>query len=1471
MAFHCESSFNYTVVCDLLFWFVSSALLLCSVHATHEAEVFHFEVVTGTWSNCYRLNSSLSCYRTREAVCARSSDNLTAPWYYCTDRGLQRTETVEECEEEGSCQQDCAVSQWSAWSSCNCNQNFYSNRTREVISPPRNGGLDCPSVLEREVCLCTRNISFDAQPRRHTWKIEGWGPCRPLNISSQCGVGLRSRAVLCVDLEGKTVGVDSCLQEPAYSSLIPPYSQTHCELPCPCVLGEWGNFSSCVPQCEQRTPTSLQTRSRPVIQYPSIGLSCASTEETMECIPTNNNCTCPVYKWSSSAWSMCNFQSGASCGDGYTTRFVYCLEVWNGTVRTTHHSQCEELANTSRPPEIMACSVKCPQACLVGEWSDWTPCPRACQQTYSNRTRSVIVPPVLDECPNLLELVQCPILPCARWLPEAYMQCVRFPSICGKGFQSRTVRCVGPNNEIMHGACEHLLRPNTSTICHIPCPNDCVVSEWSQWSSCSETCGGHMGNQMRMRHIVVAGLACPYNDTDLLETRSCSSDEDCVRTIYYTEPLDWEECVPVTDDLSSSSSPTSDSQSPTTDSQLYEFGGGSSCGEMGTRNRTSVCMRGEQLIPDSECPIEIQLEIESCELPCSRECVYSEWSSFSECSCGMGMGVRNRSRYLIQFSSFSSTSCTVDENGFEVETEICNSMCDVGVVGGATWHTNEWSQCYLYQGISPQGECGVGYRNRTVSCINTRTGLMVSDLECISSLEGESRPAAVSSCHVACTLKCLVTEWSELDSCIYGGNKTRQRTIVPYGGCDNWELCCPQLSTISLRESVLCLSSVARINTYEYIISEYSKCILDSPQATCGNGMKYRQNQCVYLLLVFGFVPVDESFCKLTDLTPLKETQSCNIKCELNCVQTDWRPWSPCSVSCGSGYRTRSRTTRSHPEPSGRPCGPLSETDVCFSASCPRVEILPGPFGMCVPSNSSSLCGDGERTRELVCLVDGITRDLGECESAADLAGSISLSELCVAPCPGECVTGEWSEWSPCSTNCPSGSCQQTRTRDILREAQSSCSETVQELLTCYTPVNHFNWVEGPWLDCIIGSLETSTATVQSLVGHYCGVGLRRREITCMNGTDNEVHESLCMEAGIRRLAVVENCTLPCPIDCKVGAFSDWTECVGCELMSYQQRERHVIVPPQFKGQECPDMMQRRTCAPTGCVVNTLFNHTSLEFVDYTRDGQCGSALKLEPLSCLRNTEFVSPSECLEGRTRMEKYVSLPCPSEPNCTYGEWADWSDCMALCSDHARPFRHRHRHLLSALSSNLTIACAAAQHQTEECLPENQNGTEMMPTTARPVFEPMVSCIDFMWHTSQWNRDGRDVYCQSSTNVRVEDVGCPYFTMPRSRNETCVNVTCPDYSTCSDSGGVCLQTCEVNFEQVEEVCLPRSGCADDTHCVIPNMECNFDSGSCECKQNYRKAGVSQPEKKPLVRSFGTRLFFLFVFFMLLFPISL
>lgn len=1421
-----------------------SLLLACSgVLATDPAANALFQVVTGPWSSCSRMNASLACYRMRQAACVRTSDNLTAPWYYCNFTA--RVSTVEACPQD-SCAQNCAVSLWSAWSSCDCSSDLFRIRTRIVVSPARNGGQPCTGLLEREVCECASLRPFESQPRSYTWRTGEWGECSVLDARSQCGVGLRSRMVECMSRGGGAVLPAMCLQEVPYSNVHPPSPETSCEIPCPCILGEWEPYSPCTPLCDTQPLRGEQTRTRPVIQSPTLGLDCEPVKETRTC--SVNADSCPVYVWDVSTWSPCIFQTRASCGAGHVTRNASCTAERNGVRTPVEDSKCRHLASVSR---LQSCHMDCPQPCQLGGWSDWTECLGACQPTYSNRTRPVIVPPLDEEaCPHTLELRPCPVLECPRYQPGNFTDCFLLSTeICGMGTQSRSLTCIGVDNQpvIGYSDCSEggLALPDLSMLCHKPCPNDCVVSDWSEWSLCSEQCGGRPGNRTRRRHLVANGPECP---SDLFQTELCSDPRECEPiTRYYIQPEPWGDCTAVDDNTVTSSATPDTGVLPTSDTQGF-----SACASNGVRNRTNICMRNDRVVPVSDCPIDFEpVQLRSCELPCVRECGLSEWTSFSECSSSCGPGTKYRTRHVLQFPTSDLSEC--------VDMQFETASCPVHVqpceaVRGVSWYETPWSSCHLYSTINENeiggdlvsGTCGLGFQNRTMTCMEIGTGVMLASSRCLDAIG--SPPSAIRSCHLHCSDRCLVTEWSDFTTCVFDGNTTTRREVVPRIGCSDTRECCPELASVQLTQFLACPSFPSCYSLFH--VGDWTDCILESPVDTCGNGHEYRSIVCFDMCSSSpsgGIVVVDFSFCPPVTT---EQIQTCNIKCQRNCVQSEWDEWGPCSATCGHGLRSRMRTVVSRGEAGGRPCANDTETDVCVTGLCPRGEFVPGPFEECVAENSTSLCGPGLRSRQPLCLVDGEPGDYATCEGLGATV-SFPLNESCVFDCPGECVTGEWAEWSACGpSNCPDGSCQQSRLRKILRDGSDGCTEMTQEFRICYLPsMNPYLWNPGAWRDCIIivSPLNVGVAD-EAGRGHYCGEGVHTRVVTCVDSTSGlVVADRFCTEeAGSEKPTAKGNCTVPCPVDCVVGAFSDWTECQACVYNDLQSRRRPMVVEPLFGGEACPDLEQAKPCIPTQCTSSARFSHTPQVAPDYTEASQCGSVRLRQPVSCRNNTLFMSPLACVDRTNEpQEMYRNVACPSQPNCTFGAWSAWSECTALCLVPGSSFSFRTRQLVSSLPG-LAAACEAEQLEQRECradhvTTENGNGTEG-PT------DSTSDCVDFAWRVSEWNQTGRNVHCLASTGTRVENSGCPHSTMPRSRNETCVDVDCPDRAVCSDEEGVCMVRCNVASEKVQGTCLPKFGCFDDGHCLRAHMRCDTTQGRCECEDNYEMVRTINMAPSPI-----------------------
>ena len=214
-----------------------------------------------------------------------------------------------------------------------------------------------------------------------------------------------------------------------------------------------------------------------------------------------------------------------------------------------------------------------------------------------------------------------------------------------------------------------------------------------------------------------------------------------------------------------------------------------------------------------------------------------------------------------------------------------------------------------------------------------------------------------------------------------------------------------------------------------------------------------------------------------------------------------WGTWSTCSATCGSGIETRKRFCND-PKPSGdgqycskdgsvgtetRPCPGLIPCSLGWSPW--------SDFGSC-----SVTCGSGLRTRTRECLgdtsncpgtaTDSIECDAGLCWSQWSDFGPCSVtcglgvqtrSRTCLgdpSACPGEATDGiqcdagscwsQWSDFGPCSTTCGSG--QQTRTRTCLGDISACPGERMENI-----PCNG--------LPCPIGMsfpLSTATATIST-------------------------------------------------------------------------------------------------------------------------------------------------------------------------------------------------------------------------------------------------------------------------------------------------------------------------------------------------------------------------------------------------------
>lgn len=879
-----------------------------------------------------------------------------------------------------------------------------------------------------------------------------------------------------------------------------------------CVFSEWHEWEPCTCEGLQERRRSVSTKNN------ACGAPCSGTlVETINCKPkcVASPQDCALSEWSE--WNQCDKECDG--GQQYRDRHVLQRAHNEGT-------PCEGDLKETRFCNMDACySVA---SCSFGMWSEWSQCSATCDTGEKKRSREIETPAEHGGKPcngPLEEVAKCGSANCldsmdCQW--GDWIEWTTCTKTCGGGSQSRT-RMIVSAPKGGGKLCDAKVSSEVGSCNDYPCNGqqriDCVFEEWSAWDACSCTVNGITH---RVRHVSVyaknGGKACGGATREIKACNVGAEEEAPTPTTTYSpvtipEPVgppvdcaigawtDWDHC---------SEQCGYGMQTRSRKVEQYPKHGGEACA--GPLEE----MQGCENAPCEEAPSPDHNVVDF---------RFGNWDEWGACSVSCAGGERTRSRRIAQNANMYGKAA---EHGSTLDVEPCNTQgCDCTDCQWTVW--SEWGACTC---------TGLKEHHREISthandCGKGCEGARVESARCQPDCEGP-------------VLDCAFDSWSEWSACTVscgGGQRQREREVnaeASLGG----RTCDGSLKEVDACNSQSCFeSSPCELSEW----TQWTKC-----SVSCGTGGQQTRVREV----------TDEASHNGKGCTAvLKELRGCSgEKCGGAIIDCEWGAWTDygsCSVSCGGGHKTRSRTITQAPRHDGKLCEARSKSEVvgCNTFPCSGAECTDGQWGewqFWGPCAAS--CGRSFRARHRVMAVTA-----SSCGHPAE--GPSSEYEKCaLQECNDfavDCSMSEWSEWGVCSCTC-NGVKERVRTiATYSRNGGRACNDPLKEVVGC----NLEACKAGTPVDCELSAWAEWNACSKSC---NSGVWYRERKII----TYPENFGKAC-EGPMRYVGECNTQSCTHSVDCKWGEWSEWgvcsKECEGGD----RHRYRHVDQMAHQNGAPC--------------------------------------------------------------------------------------------------------------------------------------------------------------------------------------------------------------------------------------------------------------------------------------------------------------
>ncbi|XP_028837445.1 thrombospondin type-1 domain-containing protein 7B isoform X3 [Denticeps clupeoides] len=1353
------------------------------------------------WSACSRSCGPALQHRTRQV--------LVAPQYGGADcPSLTQTQSCNQgnappCPAD---QQEHGYSLWvGPWSACRVRGVSAGGRTTVDFNMDSSSrSLTTQSNSTVESYLVRRHAETDRHLSLHHHQYHDG-----TKTFFEIHIGYQTRQVRCTRNDGKNVMLSLCYHDS-------PVNFRSCVMPRECELSEWSAWSPCSKTCGAADQSPGYRKRKRSLRGMTLGWvqDCPSLEQREPCNVAGEHLPlCPRYHWLVTNWSECQIipligqhdyhlrNSSFLCGGGIQTRDAYCVQTENNS--TPSHKLrpvTRDLCSGTLPSLVQSCSITCPSYCKLSSWSEWGCCIHDnCMESQGNkgfrqRSRTVVgqIEGLTENCPHLLESEPCEDPVCFLWKVTSQGPCIPQDGVCGSGLQEQIATCLNITGEEVPTEWCTRDHPAQALPCVVPCPGDCVLSDWSPWTDCPDLCSSKHseGRQSRTRLVLalpgMGGKMCPPTP-DMVQSRPCKTSA-CV--VFYWHVSPWGPCTP--DPLLSITNITNGDSHST-------------CG-FGTQLRRVTCVKvNNGPVSPKRCPDAFRPEsVQSCLVPCQTDCIFTPFTEWSLCSSkcrtvNVTASSQSRHRIIIQTAANGGRDCP--------DTLYEERECDAAPICPTyRWQTHRWQKCILVPGSVRQAvggsteSCGHGLETREVTCVGT-DDVPANIGNCLE--WAGPMPARVRPCHVTCRDVCTLSSWSRFSACQACGSwRIRTRSLT---GRSKKRLKCQQGALYPLLEREPCpcsefqsqaqgpwspcvfpelrgqSSQQAGLGAYLQSLEETSRWRARGGVRECGQGLHYRALAC----LDYQGRLVNPVLCNNTGL----EEEDCYVPCPLDCRLSDWSAWSTCSSSCGWGVRLRSQWLKEKAFNGGRPCPKLdlknqvSEVSPCYS-ECDQYFWLPEPWSECTISPVQPLdvveqepaCGEGVQARSKRCVKRGREQEAVNKSLCGQMESPVT-TQSCLLPCPAHCVTSQWGQWSACPMSCDDNA-YRWRVRNVLRRPQQGhmCSELNQTApcvlnSTCFT----YSYSNSEWSSCRLND------------NAVCGRGYRTRLQICIRSDGKAVDLAFCRERSLGG-ELQAACEVSCPVNCLLSVWSPWSECSHtCGNQSQMLRSRVVVQEPGEGGQPCPlQLSQTKPCPIMPCYYWLLGDWSPCQI----EGADCGDGMKQRNLTCvvhwgalqaLSNSAAVEEDKCeKEERREREMELQIPCsvPCPGDCHLTEWSPWSSCQLMCLDGrgfgAQGHQARSRAVVPQVPESQS-ACPSPVYETRPC----KGGV----------------CHSYNWKTSGWRNNERNVWCQRSDGVNVTAGGCSPHNRPSTVRQCHPACTKP-FSFCTQSG-VC--GCDKGFTEV------------------------------------------------------------------------